>query len=97
MYDKSTERKLKGVPRATVQQQCRHQDYLHYLSSDGRQTVNFHRIVTMMDQQIFTVYQTKKALSSFDSKRRLIENNETRAHGHYAFRKDSIDTDEEMI
>ena len=84
MYSGKQSAKLKGVPSSAVRGQCRHADYLAYLDSDFRQCVQYQRIVTDSDLRMYTIQQCKTALSSFDSKRRLIDGgHETHAHGHY--------------
>ena len=77
-------RKLKGVGRAAVKANCRHLEYRKYLHSTETQFTTFNRLMSTRQQQIYTVRDTKKALSAFDSKRRFCSDGiRTRAHGNW--------------
>ena len=84
LYSGKQEGKLKGVPSSAVKQQCLHDNYLEHLDSDVRQCVHYQKIVATSDLRMYTTKQIKTALSSFDSKRRFIDDSYcTHAHGHF--------------
>ena len=73
----------KGIKRSTIRQKLRHDMYRDCLFSSSR-TYETVRNIRSINHEIFTVKQTKLALSSFDDKRYVLNDQfSTNAHGHF--------------
>ncbi|KAK3910146.1 Peptide methionine sulfoxide reductase MsrA 2, partial [Frankliniella fusca] len=74
----------KGVPKTAVKTQITFQDYKDCLINYSSKNVTFKKIGTDQKHHLFTLSCSKKALSCFDDKRYILDNNiDTLAHGHY--------------
>ena len=73
----------KGINKATIRKNMRHDSYSDCLWS-GKRTIECVRTIRSKNHKVFSLCQQKVALSSFDDKRFVLENKyETRAHGHF--------------
>ena len=73
----------KGINKNVLKKEIKHQDFKDCLFNHQEYT---HTMVNFRSQQhqLFTIKQTKKALSPFDDKRYILEDGyTTRAHGHW--------------
>jgi len=85
-------KKAKGVRKNVVQKTLAFQDYIHSLRS-GSQLYRDMSSIRSYNQQIYTIEQKKIALSTFDDKRCVLEDEiRTLAWGHY-----NIPREEDLI
>ena len=76
-------KRAKGVKKCVIKKRVSHEDYKQCLFENQ----TFYRAahsIRSYNHSIFTIYQNKKALSSFDDKRYILGDGiSTLAHGHY--------------
>ncbi|GFT03675.1 hypothetical protein NPIL_242911 [Nephila pilipes] len=80
----SEKKTAKGVSKVVIQQKLRHNDYIQCLKEN--------MILIEVKITIYTVKQNKTALSSFDDKRYILDDNiRTHAYGHYKINENQIE------
>ncbi|KAK3921390.1 putative DNA polymerase [Frankliniella fusca] len=77
----------KGIPRAALKSQINFEDYKECITQFKEKNVSYSKIGTDRKHHVFTTYCVKKALSCYDDKRYILDNNfDTLAYGHYTLR-----------
>jgi len=81
-------RKAKGVQREVIKQQLNHQKYKHLLTDSSLRVVCKMARIASSNHQLYTIQQSKVALSAVDDKRHWFEDNTSVAYGHYIINQD---------
>ncbi|GFW95213.1 uncharacterized protein TNCV_314171 [Trichonephila clavipes] len=86
----SEKKTAKGVSKVTIQQKLKHSNYLQCLK-ECKSTKENMFLIKSENHDIYTIKQNKTALSSFDDKRYILDDNiGTFAYGHYEINENSI-------
>ncbi|GFR01289.1 gastrula zinc finger protein XlCGF57.1 [Trichonephila clavata] len=86
----SEKKTAKGVSKVVVQQKLKHSNYLQCLK-ENKSTKENMILIKSENHDIYTVRQNKTALSSFDDKRYILDDNiGTFAYGHYKINENPI-------
>lgn len=90
-------KKAKGTKKYVLKRQIKFEDYLYCLNEDETIVKDQNSFRSKL-HNVFTIRQTKSALSPFDDKRCILPNNiETLAHGHYKLKTVSIKKNGQII
>jgi hypothetical protein len=68
-------KKVKGVSKVVVKNDIKHEDFKHVLDSNESISKDVYRIQSF-NQQLFTIVQTKTALTPYYDKMYMVNNNE---------------------
>ncbi|GFT06493.1 uncharacterized protein NPIL_670601 [Nephila pilipes] len=86
----SEKKTAKGVSKVVIQQKLKHSNYLQCLK-ENKSTKENMVLIKSENHDIYTVRQNKTALSSFDDKRYILDDNiGTFAYGHYKINENQI-------
>ncbi|GFR06857.1 PR domain zinc finger protein 4 [Trichonephila clavata] len=86
----SEKKTAKGVSKVVIQQKLKHSNYLQCLK-ENKSTKENMILIKSENHDIYTVRQNKTALSSFDDKRYILDDNiGTFAYGHYKINENPI-------
>ena len=76
-------KKSKGIVKHKVSSELDYDTYNETLNRNLKQTVNFN-IIRSKDHQLYSINQTKYALSNYDNKRYWLSDTESLPYGHYS-------------
>lgn len=87
-HSKISKKVAKGVQKCVVKQEISHQDYWQAFHCLQELTVHVRRIGSLK-HRVFTMDQSKRALTAWEDKRAWIDSNESLPFGHCALRSSS--------
>ena len=76
-------KKSKGIVEHKVSSELSYEKYADTLNRQLKETVNFN-IIRSKDHQVYSINQTKYALSNYDNKRYWLSDTESLPYGHYS-------------